>query len=376
MLGLLPTPTTGWFTAIAIAAAVAGVVALWRSPGRWGLPGDLLVSGAAAGLVGGTGLVVLATRGLNIFGVAHLAYLAVVVTLPLLGAALAIRTATSDTDGRPVAGAAAAALLLPGIVGWYGTHVEPRRLRVERVEVELDEDRDGDDPVRIGVLTDLQTDDPGGYEHDAVDRLLAEEPDLILLPGDLFQGSPVAFDEHEADMRALLRRLEAPHGVYLVRGDVDIWDRADRLVAGSDIVLLDDESVDVEVGDRRLRIGGHRLRYWSSEAAALREELDGAPEDGTIRILLAHRPDAALHLPADARVDLVVAGHTHGGQIVVPGLGPLFTASEVPRSVATGGLHEIAGNPVYVSTGVGMERGQAPQVRLFAPPSIGILEIG
>jgi predicted MPP superfamily phosphohydrolase len=373
--GLLPTPTTGWFTVIAVAAAIAGIAALWRRPGRWGIAGDVGLAIITATLVTGTGAVLLATQGLDIFGVTHLAYLGVVVTLPLLGLALAVRTLTSSTDGRPVAGAVAAALLVPGVVGWYGTHVEPRRLQVEQVAVAVDGDRDGDDPVRIGVLTDLQTDDPGTYEDDAVDRLLAEQPDLILLPGDLFQGSVAAFDDHEADMRALLRRLDAPHGVYLVRGDVDVGDRADRLVAGSDIVVLDDESVDVTVGDRRLRIGGNRLRYWSPEAAALRQELDGAPEDGTIRVLLAHRPDAALDLPRGSRVDLVVAGHTHGGQIVVPGLGPLFTASEVPRSVAAGGLHEIAGNPIYVGTGVGMERGQAPQVRLFARPTIGVVEL-
>lgn len=375
MFGLLPTPTTGWFTAVAITAAIAGAAALWRRPGRWGVVGDVALATAAAALVTVTGLVALATQGLSIFGVAHLAYLGAVLTLPLLGVALAVRTLTSSGEGRPVAGAVAAALLVPGVVGWYGTHVEPRRLQVEQVVVAVDGDREGDDPVRIGVLTDLQTDDPGAYETDAVDRLMAEEPDLILLPGDLFQGSVEAFVDHEDDMRALLGRLDAPHGVYLVRGDVDWWDRADRLVAGSDIVVLDDESIDVEVGDRRLRIGGNRLQYWSPEAVDLRQELDAAPEDGTIRILLAHRPDAALDLPRDARVDLVVAGHTHGGQIVVPGLGPLFTASEVPRSVAAGGLHEIAGNPIYVGTGVGMERGQAPQVRLFARPTIGIIEL-
>jgi hypothetical protein len=373
MFGLLPAPTTGWFTTVALTAALAGAVALWRRPGRWGLAGDLLLTGAVAGMVTGTGAVALAANGLDGLGVTHMAYLGAVLTVPLLGAALALRTVTSEV--RAPALVAAALLLLPGVVGWYGTHVEPYRLRVDRVELAVDGDRAGDDPVRIGVLADLQTDDPGGYEHDAVDRLLAEVPDVIVLPGDLFQGSPAAFAEHEDDVRALLRRLEAPGGVYLVRGDVDGGDRSDRLVAGSDVVLLDDEAVDVEVGDRRLRIGGNRLRYGSPEAVTLRRELDGAPEDGTIRLLVAHRPDAALDLPSGARVDLVVAGHTHGGQIAVPGFGPLVTLSGVPRAVGAGGLHEIAGNPVYVGTGVGLERGQAPQVRLFARPSIGIIEV-
>jgi predicted MPP superfamily phosphohydrolase len=112
---------------------------------------------------------------------------------------------------------------------------------------------------------------------------------------------------------------------------------------------------------------------------ALRRELEDTEteteDDGTIRILVAHRPDAVLDLAPDSRVDLTVAGHTHGGQIVLPGFGPLVTFSGVPRHVGAGGLHEIDGNPIYVGTGVGLERGQAPQVRLFCRPSIGIVEL-
>jgi predicted MPP superfamily phosphohydrolase len=145
-------------------------------------------------------------------------------------------------------------------------------------------------------------------------------------------------------------------------------------------VILDDEVVDVEVGDRRLRIGGNRLGYATDSAVAMQQELasgssSGGGDDGTIRILLSHRPDAVLGLEQSSRVDLTVAGHTHGGQVVVPGFGPLMTMSEVPRDVARGGLHRLMGNPIYVSPGVGMERRQAPQVRLFARPSVGVLEL-
>jgi predicted MPP superfamily phosphohydrolase len=70
-----------------------------------------------------------------------------------------------------------------------------------------------------------------------------------------------------------------------------------------------------------------------------------------------------------------VAGHTHGGQVVLPGFGPLMTMSDVPRAAGRGGLHRIDGNAIYVSTGVGLERAQSPQVRLFSRPSIGVLEL-
>jgi hypothetical protein len=99
--------------------------------------------------------------------------------------------------------------------------------------------------------------------------------------------------------------------------------------------------------------------------------------DGTedFRIVLGHRPDVVSNLKANSRVDLVVAGHTHGGQIVVPGFGPLITLSDVPRKVAAGGLHQLQGNAIYVSRGVGCERHQAPRMRFFCPPEISILTI-
>ena len=80
-------------------------------------------------------------------------------------------------------------------------------------------------------------------------------------------------------------------------------------------------------------------------------------------------------VPPSSRIDLVVAGHTHGGQVVVPGFGPIITLSGVPRAVAAGGLHEMNGNRIYVSRGAGSEQGQAPRIRLFCPPEVSILEL-
>ena len=81
-------------------------------------------------------------------------------------------------------------------------------------------------------------------------------------------------------------------------------------------------------------------------------------------------------LKPSSRINLVVAGHTHGGQVVVPGFGPPITLSGVPRAVAAGGLHAMNGNRIYVSRGAGCEQGQAPRIRLFCPPEVSILEVG
>jgi hypothetical protein len=366
-------PTTLTFTVMAVLAGIVGAGVVWRTPERLGVVGLVSVPLVAALGVGFVAFMALLPGDVDLFGISHLAYLGIVVSVPIVGLAVGTRVVTSELSN--VGALAAVVLVLPAGVGWYATHVEPHRLRVERVTAPVADEREGDDPVRIGVMADLQTADPGRYEEEAIDRLLAEEPDLILLPGDIFQGREDAFAAHLDDMRALLGRLHAPHGVYLVRGDSEVADYADRLVAGTDIVLLDDQSVDLTVRDRRLRLGGNRLLVETAAATALRQELAAAPEDGTIRILVAHRPDAALDLTPNSRIDLVVAGHTHGGQIVVPGFGPLVTLTSVPRHIAAGGLHDLSGNQIYVGTGVGLERGQAPQIRLFSRPSIGIITL-
>jgi len=74
------------------------------------------------------------------------------------------------------------------------------------------------------------------------------------------------------------------------------------------------------------------------------------------------------------KVDLVLAGHTHGGQVVLPFVGPLTTASRLPHLYA-GGLHDYGGTPLHVSRGVGMERSFAPPVRFLCPPEICVLDV-
>jgi predicted MPP superfamily phosphohydrolase len=85
-----------------------------------------------------------------------------------------------------------------------------------------------------------------------------------------------------------------------------------------------------------------------------------------------HAPDFVDALPV--KVDLVLAGHTHGGQVVIPFFGPPVTASRLPRKFA-GDLHDFRGIPLHVSRGVGMERAFSPPVRFFCPPEICVLDV-
>ena len=256
--------------------------------------------------------------------------------------------------------------------GIYAVHVEPTWLRVDNVSVAVQ--AGGVESIRVGVLADLETDGVSDHEKDAVTAILAAEPDIILIPGDLFGGDDEMFARERTGLKSLLLRLSAPYGVFFVEGDSDRQDQIDWLLEGTNIVRLDNEIAHVRIGDQSLHIGGNRLDWETEAARAMRAELGTKPASDVV-VLVAHRPDAASDLRPTDTIDLVVAGHTHGGQIVVPFLGPPVTATGVPRDIARGGLHVWNGHQIYVSTGVGAERAPAPRVRLFSRPSVGILDL-
>lgn len=316
------------------------------------------------------------------FRILRLVYHAGAVVLPVIGVSFvwsAVRARIHGASKRVwiptgVAGAALAALLPLSL--WM-TFVEPYRLQVERVTVEVPPQRVGERPIRIAVLSDFQTDGVGDYERHVVETLLSLEADLIVLPGDVLQrpyGEPPTSPAYE-EMRALLRTLAAPAGVFGVDGDADL--HFDALVRGTPVVPLHNETRLLQVGDRKLTLAGALNDYTLDATKNFVRQLETTPGDDDIRLLLAHRPAIAMQAVPDgpSRIDLVIAGHTHGGQVVLPFYGPLLTLSVAPRHIGAGGLHDLGGRKLYVSRGAGMERGEAPRMRLNCPPEVTLIEL-
>jgi predicted MPP superfamily phosphohydrolase len=196
---------------------------------------------------------------------------------------------------------------------------------------------------------------------DVVDRTNALEPDLVLLGGD-YVSKEVKYIEPGI---AELARLRARLGRFAVLGNHDHWKSASRTRAALDaagIERLDNAGVWVERGGAPLRIGGVG-DLWTD-----RQRLDRALGDATDRdavLLLSHNPDYVEEI-ADPRVQLVLSGHTHGGQVVVPG----YAVSWAPTRFGTKYLRGLCQGPwaqVFVTTGVGTS---GPPVRLFCPPEI------
>lgn len=340
----------------------------------------LLLWAAVVGL--GTVMTTVALRqlvGLYGFGAINVQYRQLVIGLPLAAVLIGVRSRRRgwrESTGLLGRVTLVGALLLAPLGVWMSV-VEPNRLVVHQATLALPQVPAGEQ-LRIGIISDVQLGGtgPGPHEQRAVEALMAQRPDIILFAGDVVQSSRADFDAHLPELRALLAQLQAPGGVYIVEGDVDERHELDELTEGTDLLWLSDTIIATTVRGVRVVVAGVDLEPDAPGARRIADALEARPDPDEVRILLAHRPDVVDLLPATGtRTDLVVAGHTHGGQIVLPVIGPLMTLSEVPREVAAGGLHAMGDRRIFVTTGVGVERNQAPKLRLLDPPSVGIVTL-
>lgn len=307
------------------------------------------------------------------WGVINVLWYDLLIVVPVVGLWLVTRRRGRVTPSVRVLGVLGV-LFLP-LLG-YANLVAPFDLRLETVDVRLADERAGTDTVRVAVLADLQTSSAVAHEQNAIDMIVAENPDVVLVPGDIYQGPDDRFAERLPGLKALFERLTAVAPVVLVEGDCDTPAELRALIEGTAVRWLSDEVVTLRVHDREVTILGLPNECIQAESAAAVRAFEAATGVADLRILVAHKPVAVELLSEASRVDLLVAGHTHGGQVVIPGFGPPLTFSAVPRAVAAGGLHDMQGRRLYVSRGVGHEQPPAPRIRLFCPPEVTLLLIG
>jgi len=333
----------------------------------------LLAAMAAVAALAFAGLVLFPTwldlhdaRG---FGVVAVTLYADALWLPLLALGSAVRARRGGGRAEPllvVLALAAPALAL------YGLLVEPNRLQVRRERVRFEAWPAGRPPLRVVHLSDLQTVGACERERDAVRRIRALEPDLIVFTGDYVAGPFGDPEPAIAAARAFFAALEAPLGVYAVGGHAEPERLRRRVLAGLDVRYLDDASERIELPDgRALELHGLSVGSPALELVGAGGRTAGASR--VVRLVLSHEPGVSARLVGRG-VDLHLAGHTHGGQVVLPGFGPPLTLSSLPRRFARG-LHRFGDHWLNVSAGLGMEGNHAPRVRLFCPPEICVVEL-
>ena len=215
--------------------------------------------------------------------------------------------------------------------------------------------------LRIGFITDLHRSDT--VTHDLIDSavqlLMTESPDLIVLGGDYVTWGDRRFVGPAADA---LAPLTAPHGVFAVLGNHDNDHDMPPALAAKGFVVLRDARTRLTIRGETLDLAG--VRFWTRKPSEIAYVLRGAAPNV---ILLAHTPMRLFEAAALA-VPLVLSGHTHGGQIVLPGIGAV-AAREFPI-IAGAGRRE--NTKIFVSRGVGTV--YVP-VRLNCPPEVAVLTL-
>ncbi len=274
---------------------------------------------------------------------------------------------------------ASAGLILVGS-GSYPVLVRPGWLTVRRVRVPIENLPVSFDGFRIVQLTDLHHDEWISIEHvrDAVDLANSLKPDLVALTGDYITSRGELIGQTAAE----LSRLRGRVGTVGVLGNHDWWadvDKTRQAFAEAGISMIDNSRVFVNA-EGSLRdapeAGGICIAgvgdLWEDKVEP-EKALQNVPDD-MVRILLSHNPDVAEDkaiASGAARVDLMLSGHTHGGQVRLPFFGTPVVPSGYGQKYAYG-LVEGPGCRVNISSGVGM--GLLP-VRVGVPPEICVIEL-
>lgn len=250
---------------------------------------------------------------------------------------------------------------------------ESRWLRITEATVAIEGLAEEFEGYRVAVIADLHA---GPIRGDSLAREVVEltnsaAPDLVLLAGDLTDGTTSQF----GDVLAPLAGLEAPDGAYAATGNHEYYagDAAGWVELWRDLGLVPllNASAVVSRGSGTLRIAGVSDEAGESEALPeLRADLTAALADVTpdeTAFLIAHQPGVATDpRVSEAGIDLMVSGHTHGGQIWP------FTYVVKLANPTVSGVDEIEGTTAYTTRGAGT---WGPPLRVLVPPEVSILTL-
>jgi predicted MPP superfamily phosphohydrolase len=243
----------------------------------------------------------------------------------------------------------------------YGYLYERHELTVTRASVPVSGLPPALAGLRIGLITDVHR--SLTVSHDdvsrAVNAMVAAAPDLVLLGGDYVTYGDRRFVGPAADA---LAPLAAPHGVFAILGNHDDDHDMPAALGRKGVQVLKDARTRLTIRGEPLDLAG--IRFWTKRQGDIAEMVRGS---APTTILLAHDPRRLIEAAA-LGVPLVLSGHTHGGQVVLPLVGAV-AARKFPVAE---GLVRREKTTMYVSRGVGTI--YVP-VRINCPPEVAVLTL-
>jgi predicted MPP superfamily phosphohydrolase len=253
--------------------------------------------------------------------------------------------------------------------------LEPNRPRIVHKDFSLPRWPAQLNGFSIALLSDFHYDPYFSLHplHAAVPLVSGLRPDLIVLTGD-FVSMPLIGNDSKAAFAAepcakVLRQMTAPHGLWAVMGNHDFntdQEYVTRALEAEGIHVLRNRSVAIERDGARFWLAG--VNDVLSRAADLARTLSGVPANEAV-VLLAHEPDFADHA-SKYSIDLQLSGHSHGGQVRIPLLPPLYLPALAKKYVM--GTYQVGPLPLYTNAGLGTV---GVPVRLNCPPEVTLITL-
>jgi predicted MPP superfamily phosphohydrolase len=259
----------------------------------------------------------------------------------------------------------------------YATRIEPTWLELNRHNIPVADLPEAFAGIQIVQMSDFHGSRlvTSGFLREAVTLAQAQNPDVIVLTGDFIHKG----FRHIDQVAEILGNLRAPLGVYAVLGNHDFSVRnalgirryqqlhqavADALRAQGIHVLQNETRILERQGERLYLSGVDDL--WS-RVCDLERAFQGLSA-AVPRVLLAHNPSTVEHLNGH-RCDLMLSGHTHGGQVNLPGVGRLALGPRGRRFAA--GIYQVNDTTLYVNKGVGF----GFRIRYGVRPEVAVLTL-
>ncbi len=252
------------------------------------------------------------------------------------------------------------------LVIFYGSFIEPRMLVVRQEVVSLAEQPT--QTLRAVVFSDLHVGPfkKRDWTQRVVERIMALEPDIVFIPGDF-----VVTSSEDVSHLAPLRQLRATYGVYAVTGNHEYHANAAPAVIealkNAGLTVIENETRNLDVAGQTLRIAGVSDIWFDGDLSKTMETV--SPQETVI--LLAHNPDVILD-SVSRGADLVLSGHTHGGQIRLPWIGPVPSLPTRLGRAYDKGWFAFDHTRLFITSGVGESGTRA---RLFNLPEIVQMDI-
>lgn len=275
-----------------------------------------------------------------------------------------------------------ATLAVGGVV--YPSLIEPRRVQINRLTIPVRGLPRAFDGLTIAQLSDLHRSPAVGsrYLAHCVDLATSLEPDLIVFTGDyithtnhfgrlgeLVNGDRDDVAEYARDCARSMGRARARHGVFACLGNHDHWydgELVTGVIEEAGIPVLRNASVPARINGETLPVVG--LGDMWTEHVNMARAFAGV--DAPFALVLMHNPDFFERWPRSGS-HLILSGHTHGGQVNIPFLGPPLVPSIYKKKYAHG-LFRRDDSFMYVNRGVGLIY---PPVRFNCPPEISIFHL-